>query len=317
MLERIIKSAKILSKIANKTPVMTSRTLNKELNCEIYFKLENFQRGGAFKFRGAFNAISKLDEESKKKGIITHSSGNHAQAVALNGKLLGLKTVIVMPKNAPQVKVDATRGYGAKIVFSASSIESRVKLCDELIEKYSYTMIHPYDNQDVIEGAASVALELVEEVGDLDLIIAPIGGGGLISGTSAYAKLSGKIKRVIGAEPVKADDAFRSFRDNKRVEVHTPDTICDGLRTVLSDLTFGYIVKYVDQIITVEENEIVEALRFIWARMKVLVEPSSAVVLAALRKGIDSGDIIKGSRIGLIISGGNVNIESLIDQYNN
>lgn len=317
MLERIIKSAKILSKIANKTPVMTSRTLNKELNCDIYFKLENFQRGGAFKFRGAFNAISKLDEESKKKGIITHSSGNHAQAVALNGKLLGLKTVIVMPKNAPQVKVDATRGYGAKIVFSASSIESRVKLCDELIEKYSYTMIHPYDNQDVIEGAASVALELVEEVGDLDLIIAPIGGGGLISGTSAYAKLSGKIKRVIGAEPVKADDAFRSFRDNKRVEVHTPDTICDGLRTVLSDLTFGYIVKYVDQIITVEENEIVEALRFIWARMKVLVEPSSAVVLAALRKGIDSGDIIKGSRIGLIISGGNVNIESLIDQYNN
>lgn len=317
MLERIIKSAKILSKIANKTPVMTSRTLNKELNCEIYFKLENFQRGGAFKFRGAFNAISKLDEESKKKGIITHSSGNHAQAVALNGKLLGLKTVIVMPKNAPQVKVDATRGYGAEIVFSASSIESRVKLCDELIEKYSYTMIHPYDNQDVIEGAASVALELVEEVGDLDLIIAPIGGGGLISGTSAYAKLSGKIKRVIGAEPVKADDAFRSFRDNKRVEVHTPDTICDGLRTVLSDLTFGYIVKYVDQIITVEENEIVEALRFIWARMKVLVEPSSAVVLAALRKGIDSGDIIKGSRIGLIISGGNVNIESLIDQYNN
>lgn len=317
MLERIIKSAKILSKIANKTPVMTSRTLNKELNCEIYFKLENFQRGGAFKFRGAFNAISKLDEESKKKGIITHSSGNHAQAVALNGKLLGLKTVIVMPENAPQVKVDATRGYGAKIVFSASSIESRVKLCDELIEKYSYTMIHPYDNQDVIEGAASVALELVEEVGDLDLIIAPIGGGGLISGTSAYAKLSGKIKRVIGAEPVKADDAFRSFRDNKRVEVHTPDTICDGLRTVLSDLTFGYIVKYVDQIITVEENEIVEALRFIWARMKVLVEPSSAVVLAALRKGIDSGDIIKGSRIGLIISGGNVNIESLIDQYNN
>lgn len=317
MLERIIKSAKILSKIANKTPVMTSRTLNKELNCDIYFKLENFQRGGAFKFRGAFNAISKLDEESKKKGIITHSSGNHAQAVALNGKLLGLKTVIVMPENAPQVKVDATRGYGAKIVFSASSIESRVKLCDELIEKYSYTMIHPYDNQDVIEGAASVALELVEEVGDLDLIIAPIGGGGLISGTSAYAKLSGKIKRVIGAEPVKADDAFRSFRDNKRVEVHTPDTICDGLRTVLSDLTFGYIVKYVDQIITVEENEIVEALRFIWARMKVLVEPSSAVVLAALRKGIDSGDIIKGSRIGLIISGGNVNIESLIDQYNN
>ncbi len=314
MLENIINASARIAKVANHTPVMTSSTLNEELNCEIFMKCENFQKGGAFKFRGAYNAISKLTDEQKLKGIIAHSSGNHAQGVALVGKILDIKTVIVMPDNAPQVKINATRGYGAEVIFCPPTIEDRTRVCDAEIDKHGYTLIHPYDNENIIEGAASACVELTNEVDELDVLIVPIGGGGLISGSSIYAKLSGKIPIVIGAEPLGADDAYRSFVSEERVLSHVPKTICDGLLTTLSERTFNYINKYVDEIITVEEREIVEAMKFVWERMKIIIEPSSATVLAALRKGRASGSIDDNLRVGMIFSGGNVDINEFFDK---
>ncbi|MCY3413677.1 MAG: pyridoxal-phosphate dependent enzyme [Candidatus Heimdallarchaeota archaeon] len=313
VLDRLEVAFERVKAYANKTPVMSSRSLNEELESIVYFKCENLQRGGAFKFRGALNAISQLSDEEKRVGVIAHSSGNHAQAVALVGKLLNIKTVIVMPENAPMVKVNATRGYGAEVHFCTPTIEAREIVCNDLISKHGYTLVHPFDNQHIIEGASTAVQELVQEVGELDLVISPIGGGGLISGTSLYAKLSSKIGRVIGAEPEGADDAYQSFTNKNRVTSHVPSTICDGLLTVLSELTFSYISEHVDDIITVSEEEIVAAMHYIWERMKLIVEPSSAVVLAALRKGIAQGLIPKGLKVGLIISGGNSDLTSFFD----
>ena len=310
MLEEILDRAKEIEHIANYTSVLTSRTLNEMTGCDVYIKCENFQRGGAFKFRGAYNAISQLTDDEKERGIITHSSGNHAQAVAYVGKILGIKTTIVMPNNAPDVKVDATRGYGAEIVFSEVSIESREETCNKLIDEHGYSLIHPYDNRNVIIGAASASVELISETGPLDYIIAPIGGGGLMSGTSAYSKLSGKVKFVIGAEPELANDAYLSLKSGEIQAQKTPITIADGLRTMLSPLTFSFIKEHVDSIITVSEAEIVDAMRFFWERMKLVIEPSGAVVLAVLIKGLSDDLIAKESKIGLIISGGNIDLEN-------
>ena len=313
--EDIISASKRIEPYINHTPVHTSRTLNEIVEANVYIKCENFQRMGAFKFRGACNALLLLDDESKKKGIVTHSSGNHAQAVALAGKLLGLKTVIVMPNNAPQVKVDATKGYGAEVVFSEPDVVSRERACNKLIQDCGYTLIHPYDNETVIQGAGTASFELVEEIGQLDLLIVPVGGGGLISGSSIYAKGSEKVVRVLGAEPENADDAHQSFHTKILVKSHTPDTIADGLRTVLSERTFGYIRKNVDDIITVSETEIVEAMKFLWERMKIIVEPSGATPLAVVFKLAKQNKIVRGSKIGLILSGGNVDLSSFFDQY--
>ena len=291
---------------------MTSQTLNELVNASVFVKAENLQKGGAFKFRGAYNAISLLSADAKKKGIVTHSSGNHAQAVAIVGSMLSIPTTIVMPKNAPQVKVEATTGYGATVVYSENSIEAREKACNELIEKHGYTLIHPYDNEDVIAGAGTTAIELVDEVGELDYLVVPIGGGGLSSGTSLYAKLSGKIRKVIGAEPEMADDAYRSLKANKLVTSHTPTTIADGLRTLLSERTFGYIRDNVDEIITVTEEQIKSAMKFYWERMKLVVEPSGAVPLALLRNNVSKFD--ENSRIGVIISGGNIDLTDFFHQ---
>lgn len=301
----------------NRTPVFTSLTLNKELDSDIYLKCENFQKVGAFKFRGAINAVSLLSDEEKKNGIIAHSSGNHAQAVALAGKIMNIETVIVMPKNSPSVKVNATNGYGAKVVFSENSIESRVQVCNDLIKENNYCLIHPYDNKNVINGAGTASLELIQEIGNLDYIIAPVGGGGLISGTSIYCKDSGKCKVVIGAEPERANDAYRGIKSGNRVTHHTPSTIADGLRTILSEMTFTIVKDHVDEIITVSEQEIIDSMRFIWERMKLIIEPSSSTVLAALRKGIKSGQIDKNKKIGLIISGGNVDLSSFFNNLIN
>jgi threonine dehydratase len=316
MLDEILERAQEIEHIANYTSVLTSRTLNEMTGCDVYIKCENFQRGGAFKFRGAYNAISQLSDEEKDRGIITHSSGNHAQAVAYVGKLQGIKTTIVMPDNAPDIKVDATRGYGAEIVFSEATIESRENACNKLIDEHGYTLIHPYDNRNVIIGAASASVELISETGPLDYIIAPIGGGGLISGTSAYSKLSGKVKYVIGAEPELANDAYLSLKMGEIQPQQTPVTIADGLRTMLSPLTFNFIKEHVDEIITVSETEIVEAMRFFWERMKIVIEPSSATVLAALIKGLSNDQIESDSKIGLIISGGNVALEGFFERIN-
>jgi threonine dehydratase len=294
--------------IVHKTPVFSSKTLNLHTGCEIYLKCENFQRMGAFKFRGAVNAVMKLSDEQRKRGIITHSSGNHAQAIALAGKLFQIPTTIVMPENAPEVKIEATKGYGADIVFCGASVVSREKATLHQIDKYNYTFIHPYDNLDVIEGAGTVAIEIIDELGGFDAIIAPVGGGGLISGTSIVAKESKKIKFVFGAEPKNADDAYQSLKQGKIIPQTNPNTIADGLRTQLSELTFSFIQKYVDDIITVTEQEIIEAMRILFERMKLVVEPSGAVSLAVAMKLSKEKQFSQGSRVVCIISGGNIDL---------
>lgn len=287
---------------------MTSRTLDGLVNASVLLKCENFQRGGAFKFRGACNTILQLSSEEKARGIIAHSSGNHAQAVALAASLLDVKAVIVMPQNAPEVKLAATKGYGAEIVFSKNFLTDRVQTTKALISEHNYTLIHPYDNENVIAGAGTAALDLMtglEKTGGLDVILCPIGGGGLISGTSIAVKGLSSHTQVIGVEPEVANDAYRSFKAGQLFENINLNTIADGLRTSLSERTFRIIRENVDNIVTVSETEILEAMRFLWERMKIVVEPSGAVPLAAL---LSKKVKIEHKRVGVIISGGNIDL---------
>ena len=289
----------------NRTPIMTSRAINEMTGADLFFKCENFQRAGAFKARGAMNALSLLSDEEKERGVVTHSSGNHAQALALASGMVGVRATIVMPKSAPRVKVDATRGYGAEVVFCENTEADRIAVTDSLIESFGYTMIHPYDDDRIICGAATAALELLEDTGGIDMIVAPVGGGGLLSGTSLTAKLSGKHIQVYGAEPRGADDAYRSYKTGGIVKNDQVNTIADGLRTSLSPRTFSIIREHVDGIVTVSDKEIIGAMRLLWERMKIVVEPSGAVPLA----GILKADIpIAKKRIGVILSGGNIDL---------
>lgn len=309
----IIGSYRRIKDFVNHTPIMTSRTLNKITEGEIFLKCENFQRVGAFKMRGAINAISQLSEEQKDKGVITHSSGNHAQAVALSAKLLDIHATIVMPKTSPEVKIKATRDtYNANVVLCENTLKARQTTTEKLIEKYGYTLIHPYDNEEVITGAGTAVYELLQEKNDLDMIFAPVGGGGLLSGTSIATKgFNSKIK-VFGVEPKKVDDAYRSFQSGKLEENKTINSIADGLLTNLSERTFKIIQQYVDQIITISEKQILNAMRFIWERMKLVVEPSGACSLG----GVLSEKVsTKNKRIGVIISGGNVDLSDFFDKY--
>jgi threonine dehydratase len=278
---RDIESAyRRIESIANWTPVHASRTLNDVLECSVFLKCENFQRGGSFKFRGAYNAISQLSKEERKCGVIAHSSGNHAQAVALVSKLLGTKATLVMPENSARVKVDATRGYDAEVVLCAPTRSGREGTVRKLIDKHGYTLVHPFDNDDVIAGAGTAAYELIKEMGRLDYIFCPIGGGGLISGTSIAAKgLMPRVK-VIGVEPKGACDAYDSVRAGKLQPAKTTFTIADGLRVALSERTFGIIRKNVDRIVTVSDKEIVDAMRFLWERMKLVVEPTGVLTIS-------------------------------------
>jgi threonine ammonia-lyase medium form len=294
-----------IKETVNSTPVMTSSTLNEITGNECFLKCENFQKTGSFKFRGAFNALSQLSPKQKKKGVITHSSGNHAQALALAAKLLGIKAVVVMPENAPPVKIAATKGYGAKIVVCGSHPTDREKTVAPLIERYGYTFIHPSNDLKIIAGAGTTAYELVKEAGELDYVFSPVGGGGLLSGTAIATKGLLPSSRVIGVEPKNADDAYQSLKAGKIISVKNPNTIADGLRTSLGGNTFRIIREKVDQIITVSEEEIVDAMQFIWERMKLVVELSGAVSLAGvLSKQID----LRSKRVGIIISGGNIDL---------
>ncbi len=295
-----------------KTPVMSSSTINRMTGCEVFFKCENLQRVGAFKFRGALNTLLQLSEDEKERGVIAHSSGNHAQALALASSMLDINATIVMPKNSPTVKVNATRGYGATIVFCENSTESRVAVANELIEEHGYTLIHPYNDPRIIAGAGTAALELINETGPLDYVLGPVGGGGLISGTSIATKGLCPDATVIAVEPANADDAYRSIKADRILPSVNPNTIADGLRTQLGELTFPIIKKYVDRIVLVEENEILDAMRLLWERMKLVVEPSGAVSLAGFLK--ISKDIEK-KRVGIIISGGNVDLTDFFDKY--
>ncbi|MHA2235690.1 MAG: threonine ammonia-lyase [Candidatus Thorarchaeota archaeon] len=295
-----------------RTPVMTSTTLDRMTGCQVFLKCENFQRVGAFKFRGALNTVSLLSSAERERGVIAHSSGNHAQALALAASMEGVKATIVMPKNSPQVKVDATRDYGAEIVFCENSAEARVKVANELVEKHDYTLIHPYDDVRIIAGAGTSALELIEEVDSVDYIFAPVGGGGLLSGTSIATKGLRPETSVIAVEPEMADDAYRSFKEGRIFPSVYPETIADGLRTQLSELTFKIIIEYVDDIITVSEREIVDAMKFLWERMKIVVEPSGAVSLAGFMKMKNE---ISEKRVGIILSGGNIDLTEFFEKY--
>ncbi len=299
-IEDIKRAYQRIRDFANKTPVFTSRTLNKITGALVYLKCENFQKMGAFKFRGAFNTLSLLSEEEKAKGVITHSSGNHAQAVALSSSILGIKATIVMPKGASEVKKRATKDYGATVVFCENTLKSRTEVSNKLIEKHGYMLIHPYDNDNIINGAGTAALELIQEVGDLDIVIAPLGGGGLLSGTAIATKGLLPNAKVYGVEPELADDAYRSVQAGKLILSTYPNTIADGLRTSLSERTLNIIKKHVDGILLVSESEILEGMRFIWERMKLVVEPSGAVPLSAIISGKLS---VKNKKVGLVISG--------------
>ncbi|MFW9794069.1 MAG: threonine/serine dehydratase [Candidatus Thorarchaeota archaeon] len=303
--------ARICDRIV-RTPVMTSTTLDRMTGCTVFLKCENFQRVGAFKFRGALNTVSQLTSEERNHGVIAHSSGNHAQALALAAQMEGVKATIVMPKNSPQVKVAATQGYGADIVFCENSSEARVRVANDLIEKYNYTLVHPYDDERIIAGAGTAALELIEDVGFVDYVFAPVGGGGLLSGTSITSKGLCPDVTVIAVEPEMADDAYRSFKEGKIFPSVYPDTIADGLRTQLSERTFKIMQENVDEIITVSEMEILEAMRFLWERMKIVVEPSGAVSLAGFLK---MKDVINEKRVGIVISGGNVDLTDFFEKY--
>jgi len=305
MFKEVEEAYERIKEIVNPTPVMTSSTFDRITGSECFFKCENFQKTGTFKFRGAFNALSQLSPEQKKKGVITHSSGNHAQALASAAKFLGIKAVTVMPENAPPVKVAATKGYGAEIVVCGSQPTDREETVIPLIERYGYTLIHPSNDLRIIAGAGTAAYELIKEVGELDYVFSPLGGGGLLSGTAIATKGLLPSSRVIGVEPKNADDAYQSFKAGKIIPVKNPNTIADGLRTSLGSNTFRIIREKVDQIITVSEEEIVDTMRFIWERMKLVVEPSGAVSLAGvLSKQID----LESKRVGIIISGGNIDL---------
>ncbi|MHA2398647.1 MAG: pyridoxal-phosphate dependent enzyme [Promethearchaeota archaeon] len=306
----IVEAFKRIQGIANKTPVMQSRTLNSMLKTEIFLKCENFQRVGAFKFRGAYNALSLLSEEEKKRGVITHSSGNHAQAVALAASILKIHATIVMPKGAPKNKIEATRDYGAEIIFCNNTLDARTRTTEKLIEKNNLVLIHPYDNDNVINGQGTAAYEFIKEVGSFDVMIAPLGGGGLLSGTALTTKNLCPNAQIFGVEPSIADDALRSIEAGYVIPSSYPDTIADGLRTSICERTFKIIQNSVDQIITVSENEIITAMKFLWQRMKLIVEPSGAVPLAAiLSKKIS----IDEKRVGIILSGGNIDLNPFFE----
>jgi len=308
MFEMILAAKKRLKGHANITPVHTSRTLNQLLGAEVFLKCESFQRIGAFKFRGAFNAISQLSEEEKARGVLTYSSGNHAQAVALVGRLLGVKTTIIMPDNAPATKRAATEGYGATIIEYDPAVESREDIATGLEARNAYTVIPPYDHIDVVAGQGTAALELFEEVGDLDMLLAPCGGGGLLSGSAIAAKGISAGCRVIGIEPELADDATKSFHTKELHTVHNPPTIADGTRTPsLGKITFPLVLEHVDDMKTVSEQAIIEAVKFLFYRMKLVVEPSGALGLAALL----SKSVVTDGRVGIIISGGNIDAATM------
>jgi threonine dehydratase len=290
------------------TPVLSSRLLNELFNCELFFKCENFQKVGAFKFRGATNAVLSLTPEEKRRGVVTHSSGNHAAALALAANMNGVKANIVMPETAPVVKKNAVAGYGAEITFCKPTLAAREETTRTIMEKTGATLVHPYDNFYVICGQGTAALELLNQKDDLDIVIAPVGGGGLLSGTSTCVKEINAGIRVFGAEPLNANDAYISFTTNKLMPSVNPLTVADGLLTSLSELTFSIIKKNVDAIYTAKEESIIECMLLVWERMKIIIEPSSATVLAVVK---ENPHMFRGKKIGLIISGGNVDFRKL------
>jgi threonine dehydratase len=307
-LNDIRQAAQRIKPYAHRTPVLTNESLNQQVNARVFLKCENLQKVGAFKFRGACNAVFSLTNEEAVHGVCTHSSGNHAAALALAARMRGIPAYIVMPNNAPSVKKNAVAGYGGLITFCEPTLEARESTLDRIRLDTGATVVHPYNDERVITGQGTAALELLEDYPDLDVIIAPVGGGGLLSGTSITATEIKKGIRVIAGEPEMADDAFRSMKANKIIPSDNPKTIADGLLTSLGTLTFPIIQNRVEQIVTVSETGIVASMKFIWERAKIIIEPSSAVAIGVLWENkID----LSGLKVGVIISGGNVDLEKL------
>jgi len=302
----ILSASDILAGAANSTPVMTSRTLDAMAEASLFLKCENFQRTGAFKFRGAYHALSKLQGSAREKGVLTYSSGNHAQAIALSGQLLGIPTTIIMPEDAPEIKKKATEGYGARVVTYDKHAVAREDLAAQMMTETGMTLIPPYDHADVVAGQGTVGLELMQTVPDLDMLFVCCGGGGLLSGCAIAARSLQPDCHVFGVEPEAGDDATRSFRSGTLQSVHNPETIADGARTpYLGRLTFPLVLEYVHDMMTVSDEALIEAMRLCWERLKIIVEPTGALALA----GVLSGQIdVKGARVGIVVSGGNVDL---------
>jgi threonine dehydratase len=306
-LDRIRAAHERIRPYIKRTPVLTSERLDAASGAKLFFKCENFQKIGAFKARGATNAVFSLDDAMAKHGVATHSSGNHGTALARAAKLRGIPAHIVMPKNSAKVKVRAVESFDARIVFCEPNDAARETACAEVISKTGATLIHSFENEDVIAGQGTATIELLEDV-DVDLVICPVGGGGLLAGTATAAKSTRPQVRVIAAEPANADDAAQSFRAKKRIVTEKRFTISDGLRTNVGELTFPIIQRYVDDIVTVSEDTIVAAMRTIWETMKIIIEPSAAVPYAAI---VDRKIEIAGKRVGIILTGGNVDLDAL------
>jgi threonine dehydratase len=307
-LEDIQTAAQRIDRYIHNTPVLTSQTFNNQVKSNIFLKCENFQKVGAFKIRGATNAIFSLSEDQLERGVVTHSSGNHGAAVAMAAKHRGIKAYVVMPKNAPEVKINAVKGYGADVILCEPTLAARERKTETIRSKQGAYLIHPFNDPQVVAGQGTIGLELIGQVPELDIIIGPIGGGGLMSGISIASRALNPIIQLYGAEPTGADDAYRSLKANERVTHQIPDTVADGLLTVLSPLTFSILYENLTEIITVTEEEIISAMRFIWERMKIIIEPSSAVPVAAVLKHPRK---FSHHRIGIVITGGNVDITKL------
>ncbi|MCA8273876.1 threo-3-hydroxy-L-aspartate ammonia-lyase [Burkholderia sp. AU30280] len=293
---------------AHRTPVMTSRTIDEALGAQVFFKCENLQRMGAFKFRGAFNALSRFDAEQRRNGVVAFSSGNHAQAIALSARMLGIPATIVMPQDAPAAKMAATRGYGGNVVTYDRYTEDREQIGRDLAAQHGLTLIPPYDHPDVIAGQGTAAKELFDEVGPLDAVFVPLGGGGLLSGTALATRALSPHAALYGVEPEAGNDGQQSFRSGAIVHIDTPHTIADGAQTQhLGSLTFPIIRRDVDDILTATDAELVDCMRFLATRMKIVVEPTGCLSFAAVRR---MKDALQGKRVGVVISGGNVDLEN-------
>ena len=304
LIARLLEARDRLRGVAHRTPVLTSGTLDRLTGARVFLKCENLQRAGAFKFRGAFNAISRLDREAARRGVIAYSSGNHAQAVALACRLLGLPATVVMPSTAPASKLEATRGYGAEVIHHDRTGEAREAMAERLAGERGLSLIPPFDHPDIVAGQGTAAAELFEDAGSLDLLLVPVGGGGLVSGSALAARRHGAGCRVVGVEPEGGDDGVRSFRSGRLQRVERPETIADGARTPsLGPLTLALIRRSVSDMTTATDAELVAAMRFVWERMKLIVEPTGVLGLAPLLSGRMPPP---GRRVGVILSGGNV-----------
>ena len=309
-IEDVRSAAERIKRVGHRTPVLTSKTLDQLAGRKLFFKCENFQKVGAFKFRGGWNAVSMLSDDEAEKGVCTHSSGNHAQAVAYSAQKRGIPAYIVMPDNSPDVKLNAVKGYGANVTLCEPTLEARRTTLDEIAKKTGAAVIHPFNNPNVIAGQGTAALELIEEVGELDAVIAPIGGGGLMSGTCITTRSLLPNARLFGAEPKGADDAYRSLKEGKMLPQENPNTICDGLLTSMGENTWNILKDHLNDIYTVSDDEVIKAMKLIWERMKIIIEPSCATPVAVVMSP-EFKQLEGIEKIGIILTGGNIDLSKL------